>query len=232
MDRSLAATRARLGTQLQKIMDAAQALISEPGATEFTMLELANRAGVSTKTIYRHFSGRDELLLAVLEEEFRRAAITLRDAIDRTTTPLGKLRTAVQGYVALPLRYPAPEIRQARAREWQRLAAHRLGEVRHAAEPVLDVLRELLGHLAQAGLVDFGPEPEGNLELAVHTIHHVVTGHHLDVAVDSTDAAYERISDHVWRFCCCGLGLDPHDTGPRPSGLVRQHPRSVKRDLR
>lgn len=49
-----------------RILDAAVRHLSE-GASELTMADVAQRAGVSVRTAYRHFANPDELLDAVIE---------------------------------------------------------------------------------------------------------------------------------------------------------------------
>lgn len=47
-----------------RILDAAVALIEEAGETPLTMLAVAERAGVTDRTVYRHFETRDALVRA------------------------------------------------------------------------------------------------------------------------------------------------------------------------
>src|SRR5262249_29065394 len=54
---------AKLGDRL---LDAAQELFIEKGFTNTTMDEIARRAGSSTQTIYSRFSGKSEVLQAVV----------------------------------------------------------------------------------------------------------------------------------------------------------------------
>ena len=54
------------------LLEAAVALIGEAGPRGFTLREVARRAGVSHNAPYRHFAGKDELLVAVAQEGFGR----------------------------------------------------------------------------------------------------------------------------------------------------------------
>lgn len=49
------------------ILDAARALVAEPG--ELRLSAVAKRAGVGQGTLYRHFADRDELVRALYEQE-------------------------------------------------------------------------------------------------------------------------------------------------------------------
>ncbi|ABV93338.1 hypothetical protein Dshi_1596 [Dinoroseobacter shibae DFL 12 = DSM 16493] len=47
------------------LVDAALKLIEEKGPTGFTLSEAAKNAGVTPAAVYRHFSGRDELIIEI-----------------------------------------------------------------------------------------------------------------------------------------------------------------------
>ena len=49
----------------QTLLEAAVTLIGEVGPRAFTLREVARRAGVSHNAPYRHFSSKDDLLVAV-----------------------------------------------------------------------------------------------------------------------------------------------------------------------
>ncbi len=51
------------GNLRQELVDAALALIEEKGPAGFTLSEAAKRAGVTPAAVYRHFDGREELLV-------------------------------------------------------------------------------------------------------------------------------------------------------------------------
>src|SRR5262245_45113675 len=114
LHRSLADARARAQAQLTRLIDAAQDLIGEQDEAQFTVQEVVARAGMSTRTFYRHFASRDELLLAVFEEELRRASVVVEEEVARATTPVGRLRAFVEAYISLPIRYPTAAVRRAR----------------------------------------------------------------------------------------------------------------------
>jgi len=60
------ALRARLAATTRTIiLEALVAQLGEHGAFDFSYFELARRAGVSVRTIYRHFATRDDLLDAL-----------------------------------------------------------------------------------------------------------------------------------------------------------------------
>ena len=51
------------GNLRQALVDAALALIEEKGPTGFTLSEAAKQAGVTPAAVYRHFEGREDLII-------------------------------------------------------------------------------------------------------------------------------------------------------------------------
>jgi AcrR family transcriptional regulator len=62
-----------------RLLDAAITLAGEGGYDAVQMRDVAARADVALGTLYRHYSSKDQLLLAALREQ----AATMRDALDR-----------------------------------------------------------------------------------------------------------------------------------------------------
>jgi AcrR family transcriptional regulator len=77
-----------------RIMDAAVALWRERDYDEFTLRELAERAGVSLSTVMRHFGSKEGLAEAVLQSD-RVGTQQRRDAV-----PAGAIDAAVRMIVA------------------------------------------------------------------------------------------------------------------------------------
>ncbi|WP_210651115.1 TetR/AcrR family transcriptional regulator [Nocardioides sp. SYSU D00065] len=65
------------------IVDAARTLASERGADGFTVDQVAALAGVSRRTVFNHFAGLDQLLVAVCEQILAEATLDLLAAVDR-----------------------------------------------------------------------------------------------------------------------------------------------------
>ncbi|HEV3452605.1 MAG TPA: helix-turn-helix domain-containing protein, partial [Acidimicrobiia bacterium] len=69
--RSLEPARARSADRLERLVVAARDLANETGSASFTVAQVAARAGVSLKVVYRYFASKDDLLVALLEEDSR-----------------------------------------------------------------------------------------------------------------------------------------------------------------
>jgi AcrR family transcriptional regulator len=58
------------GNLKQALVDAALGLIEEKGPTGFTRSEAAKKAGVTPAAVYRHFQGREDLLIEVARQGY------------------------------------------------------------------------------------------------------------------------------------------------------------------
>jgi tetracycline repressor-like protein len=72
VERSTRAAKLRAEQRVQRFLDAAQAIITEKGGTDFTVQEVVDRSRQSLRSFYQHFDGKHELLLALFEDALRR----------------------------------------------------------------------------------------------------------------------------------------------------------------
>src|SRR5271157_3002260 len=90
----------------QTLLEAAVALIGEVGSRDFTLREVARRAGVSHNAPYRHFASRDDLLLAVAGEGFERLRESMIKRMKSSASARERLVLCGCGYVEFALRWP------------------------------------------------------------------------------------------------------------------------------
>jgi len=74
--------QARSRETLDRILDAAEALVSEKGFGEATIAEIVRRAGSSVGAFYTRFHDKDGLLYALYERYLEQAMATADDALD------------------------------------------------------------------------------------------------------------------------------------------------------
>lgn len=70
------------------ILDAARTLAAEHGADGFTIDRVAALAGVSRRTVFNHFSGLDQLMVAVCQQILAEVTTDLLAGVDRGTAHL------------------------------------------------------------------------------------------------------------------------------------------------
>lgn len=80
--------RASRDERHRALVDAARALATEHGAHGFTIDRVAAAAGVSRRTVFNHFAGLDQLLVAVCEQIFTEVTVELLEGLERGTASL------------------------------------------------------------------------------------------------------------------------------------------------
>src|SRR6201997_2534437 len=65
-------------TRAERFIKTAVAILGETGRTDFTVQEVVARSKTSLRAFYQHFSGKDELLLALFDRTIAQSARTWR----------------------------------------------------------------------------------------------------------------------------------------------------------
>lgn len=95
------------GNLKQALVDAALELIAEAGPRGFTMAEAAKRADVSAAAPYRHFAGREELIVELARQGFELFADLLEFAYkDGQPSPLAAFEAVGRAYLAFARKHP------------------------------------------------------------------------------------------------------------------------------
>ena len=154
----MASTRRSSSAKRAAVITAACEAFARDGFTRASIDAIAERAGVSTRTIYNHFPGKEDLFVAVLlegadqvAEDFGTEIAAVASGTDVRTELLALARAFVAQRTALPEHFAL--IAQVRAD-----VAHiprEVVEAWHEAGPlrVLRALAERLAHLADEGLL-------------------------------------------------------------------------------
>jgi AcrR family transcriptional regulator len=87
------------GRSLQRILDGAIAALSRRGATQLSMTDVCDAAGISRATLYRYFSNKQDVLAAVGEHVSRNFIDGIRAAIAQSDTPADRLRLVLEFFI-------------------------------------------------------------------------------------------------------------------------------------
>lgn len=205
-DRSPSVQRSRTRTieHARVIVDAARRLIAQKGA-RFTTQELVKEAGVALQTFYRHFGGKDQLLIAVLEDIIAEAAAEYEEEARDLPDPVARLRAYVLATLRSVRGYgddvTAPGF--VVSEHWR---LHQLfpDEIAEAMRPWVDlVLREI--RVAEAAGLLHPRDAEQDAWLVTRLV--TATYHHYAFA--TTDLSGEEIGEQLWAFCLAALGGSP-----------------------
>src|SRR4030088_281658 len=105
LNRTVADTRARDVERMVRCIAAARELANETSSASFTVAQIAARAEVSLKSFYRCFPGKDELLLALLEDDSHIGARALEARVGTRADPVAALHACVTelfSFLSLP----------------------------------------------------------------------------------------------------------------------------------
>lgn len=75
----------------ERILSEAERLFWRYGVRSVTMDDIARQLGISKKTIYQHFSDKEEILYQVLQEKMNEDAEEMRCKADETQNPIEEL---------------------------------------------------------------------------------------------------------------------------------------------
>lgn len=200
-DRSPTVQRSRLRSEQQQrlVIEAAQRLIETRGAA-FTTQELVKEAGIALQTFYRQFAGKDQLLLAVMEQTVSEGVAAIEARAAHLDDPLERLRA----YITAAVESVTPAIETGGARfitaEHWRLSQLFPEEMTEAVRPFARAVeRELRRAVERGQLRTRDPERAAwfTTNLVMSVFHH-----------DAFAPAALRVPDmaeHLWSFCLVGF---------------------------
>ncbi|MHB1711566.1 MAG: TetR/AcrR family transcriptional regulator [Acidimicrobiales bacterium] len=199
LERSLSAAKDRSSMRARRLVDSARMLAAESGSSSFTVADVAARAGVSLRSFYRHFSGRDDLLLALFEEEAQLGATLLAEALGDGLSPLERLHRYIVGlfgFVVTGSGYASLLVR-----EHLQLGERRAEDLRVALSPLVDMLEVELSAAATAGDIRAVDRHDAVVVFAL-ILSHV---HATILFTPGEDAGTGAA--RLWEFCRTGLAV-------------------------
>ena len=202
ISRSLEAPHARSVERLERFLAAARDLANEHGSASFTVAQVTQHSGLSLKSFYRSFGGKDDLLVALLEEDSRLGAGILGEQVEAHTEPVDRLRAYVFGLFELLTHPGALGYARMLVQEHRRLSEERPDELRVALAPMVDLLTAQIALAVETG-ASASAEPARDAQtlfvLVLEGVHDVALGH-----VEPLEQA-----EYLWRFCANGLAIRP-----------------------
>ncbi len=201
---SVQRSHARSVQRAQQIVAAARRLAVVKGSS-FTTHELVKEAGVALQTFYKHFEGKDQVLLAVIEDMILEASVDLRERGNLIEDPIDRLRL----YVTDTLQtirggsIDAPGAQFVTTEHW-RLQQLYPDQLALATRPFTDLVLEALAAAQEAGSLQpanaaYDAWLAGQLIMAVFHYY----------AFATSEDAVDDIAERVWSFCLAAFGGGP-----------------------
>ncbi|TVT62164.1 TetR/AcrR family transcriptional regulator [Amycolatopsis cynarae] len=98
--------QARLDAQRAAILDAAGELLAERGYAGCSVAAVAERAGVATGSVYRHFPGKAELVVELFRGVVSREVEAVTKAGELPGDPVGRVVAVFETFAARALKAP------------------------------------------------------------------------------------------------------------------------------
>lgn len=199
VERSTKAAKLRAEQRVERFLDAAQAIITEKGTTDFTVQEVVDRSRQSLRSFYQHFDGKHELLLALFEDALRRASDQIRAAASGLPDPLERLRVAVE--LLFELSRPDPTAQRPLFTDFapQLLISHP-AEVKIAHAPLLALFSEFMTDAHAAGELRGEHAPRRAAALTMQTVMFIAQS-----SGGEDDHPHPLTAAEVWDFCARGF---------------------------
>ena len=181
----------------------------ETGGIDFTVQDIVDRSGLSLRSFYKHFGGKDELLLALFEELLQDFASELRREVEVFDDPVDQLRAYVRGFAGRA-ELSGEHGGRALGTYHVRMMAIRKDDFAGALRPQIDVLREIVAAGVDSGRFRTDLEVDAITGLLTITLMSAAQMAVLDVHLTGAALTWE----HLWAWCAVAVGVDPEPARP------------------
>ena len=164
-----------LGPAAERAIERGQVIIAATGrlvqrnGVDFTMQQVAAEAGLSLRAIYQYFAGKDELLVALIEESAGVLGRLVDRAIESFADPLERLGAAL-AFMTDARQHTDHEYNAAMSRFVATTWTTEPDQVGRARRLITDLLARLIEAAADAGAIEAGDvtHQAGSVALAVN----------------------------------------------------------------
>ena len=127
------------------ILQAAEEVFQEKGYYETSMDEIAARVGIAKGTIYTHFPGKEELVIAIFRRDMQKFLDGIDGVIENEPTPRAKLEALLQFiYTGLYSKQTRLLSSMYNAIDLKRMISEKGGSVRELWEHLVSLVTQLL----------------------------------------------------------------------------------------
>ena len=194
----------------ERLVEATALLVAERGYHQVGVDEIGAAAGVSGAAIYRHFAGKQELLVAVIERAVDALMGKARDIIESSATPIEALDRLVRAHVDFAMSETALiTVYDQESHSLDDVPRRRLRRQQRAyTELWIDVLERV------------APESRAALSVAVHAVFGLlnsVADHHRQLDDEACATKLHDMARMAIEGAIRGLGTDGQtggDLGP------------------
>jgi AcrR family transcriptional regulator len=185
-----------------RLLTAAMQVLQRSGWWGFKVESVLRQANLSTRSFYRHFEKKSDLLLALLEFELGGAAIALRRVTEAADTPSDKVRAYVGATIDMAYREDLAKPSSLFASHWREL----LPEYPEALERISDRMMAPLADAISEGK-DRGEFHTDDPIADARAVYFLVAGITADQASLGGATPREEIEHIIIPFVTRAIGL-------------------------
>jgi TetR/AcrR family transcriptional regulator len=180
-----------------RLVRAARVVLERAGWEGFKVQLVLRETGLSARTFYRHFAGKEELLLVLMEDEYARSGARVRAAVARAAGPPAKVAAWIDEIVQAagdPRRAARARLFTSQPAVLRRFPDEVAAAARLMLQPLEDAIRDgrSSGQLPQG---DPDRDPHLVLQLAGAAMSHALARR----GEESVDDVAAEVTDFVLR---------------------------------
>jgi len=138
-------------TERSRLLAAAMQVLERSGWWGFKVESVLRQAGLSTRSFYRHFEKKSDLLLALLEYELGGATIKLNRVTAAADTPSDKVRAYVAATIDMAYREDLAKPSSLFASHWRELLPEYPDAIDRCIEELMAPLVQAIGQGSATG---------------------------------------------------------------------------------
>jgi AcrR family transcriptional regulator len=188
-DRSLADRHETYAAEIRTLLDAALTVMRREETIDPRVSDIVRTAGLSNQAFYRHFRGKDELLVALLDDGRQRLVATIERRMARASEPADRVRAWIEVVLAQARDPEAAAATRPFSINGDRLAVEFPDETLRSRDRLVEPLREIVGDAASLA----------TYHLTMGTVHDALVHRHTP-----TRAEVDRVVAFALRGC--GIG--------------------------
>jgi AcrR family transcriptional regulator len=191
--RALAGRHEAYAGEVRRLIDAGYAVLRRTGGLDPRVADVVREAGLSNQAFYRHFRGKDELLLAILDDGQHRLVGYLEHRLEGVEPGAPQVRAWIEGVMEQARNRRAAENTRPFALGSTRLADRFPDEMARSRDAVVAPLQAAVEAAGGDGVRD------------ADTIYHLTMGAMNDALVRRTRPSPADI-EHLVTFALAGIG--------------------------
>ncbi|BBZ40688.1 hotdog fold thioesterase [Mycobacterium conspicuum] len=189
-------------TRADRFIKTAVEILGETGRTDFTVQEVVTRSKTSLRAFYQHFSGKDELLLALFDRTIAQSVQIWRaetTGLDSTAA----LKFLIDRISQQPESSTQDSLNRALTLYNQHLAETRPREYARVLSPLHQLIRDIVGQGITEGVFNPGLDVGAAAAIVMQTVMGAQRLHWLGTELNGTPVDDGQLYD----FCSRALGI-------------------------